>query len=431
MRNTTKTMVHCLLAVLLPNAALASDSALNSGDTAWILVSTCLVMFMTIPGLALFYAGLVRSQAVLSVIMQCVGVACVVSVLWLVAGYSLAFSGSIGGIIGGLEKAFFSGVTVDSLSGSIPETSFSTFQMTFAIIAAALMVGAFVERIKVVSLMVICAIWTILVYVPICHWIWGEGGWLNSLGVMDFAGGMVVHTSAGVSALVIARMLGPRRGFPDAIHPPHNPGMTATGAGMLWIGWFGFNGGSGLLADGGAGMAMLATHFAAAAAALTWSFIEWIKFRKTSMVGAVTGVIAGLATVTPASGFIGPVGGLLIGMAAGGVCFYFVDIVKGWWRIDDSLDVFAVHGVGGALGSLLVVLFALEFFGGGGLSSVPIASQVGVQVIGLLATIFWSLLATLIIVKFTSAITGGIRVDEEDELLGLDLSEHGERGYDF
>ncbi|MCY4208354.1 MAG: ammonium transporter [Roseovarius sp.] len=430
MLNATKMIVYCLLAVILPNTTLASDASLNSGDTAWILVSTCLVTFMTIPGLALFYAGLVRSQAVLSVIMQCIGVACVVSVLWLVAGYSMAFSDSFGGIVGGLEKALFIGVTVDSLSGSIPETAFSAFQMTFAIIAAALMVGAFVERIKVISLIIICAFWTLIVYVPICHWIWGDGGWLKSLGVMDFAGGMVVHTSAGISALVIAQVLGSRRGFPDAIHPPHNPGMTAAGAGMLWVGWFGFNGGSQLVADGGAGMAMLATHFAAAAAALTWSCIEWIKFRKTSIVGAVTGVIAGLATVTPASGFIGPVGGLIIGIAAGGVCFYFVDVVKGWWRIDDSLDVFAVHGAGGALGSLLVVLFAHEFFGGGGLS-MPMASQAGVQVIGLLATIFWSLLATLIIVKFTSVITGGIRVDEEDELLGLDLSEHGERGYDF
>ena len=321
-----------------------------AGDTAWIIVATALVLFMTLPGLALFYAGLVRSRSALSVIMQCVSITALASVLWLVLGYTLSFGDSQGGIIGGLGKVFFAGVQ-GTQSGTIPEIVFAIFQMTFAIITPALIVGAYVERIKFSSVLVFSGAWLLFVYSPICHWVWG-GGWLGELGIMDFAGGLVVHASAGSAALVVAAVLGSRRGFPDKIKPPHNPGMTAAGAAMLWVGWFGFNGGSQLAADGGAGMAIAATHFAAVGAAITWSVVEWKKVGKPSLVGMVTGVIAGLATVTPASGFIGPVGGLLLGAVAGVVCYLAVDLVKEKWNIDDSLDVFAVHGVGGGAGYL-------------------------------------------------------------------------------
>ena len=387
---------------------------------------------MTLPGLAMFYGGLVRSNAVLSVVMQCFAVAATVSVLWLVAGYSLAFSDSLGGIIGGLEKSFFIGVTVDTPWGSIPEIVFAMFQMTFAIITPALIVGAYVERIKFPAVLVFSGAWLLLVYTPIAHWVWG-GGWLSELGVMDFAGGLVVHTSAGVSALIVAAVLGRRRGFPNQLQPPHNPGMTAAGAAMLWVGWFGFNGGSQLAADGGAGMAIAVTHISAATAGIVWSQIEWIKFGKPSLAGTVTGVIAGLATVTPASGFVGPFGGLILGALAGTICFFAVDFVKERLNIDDSLDVFAVHGVGGILGTLLVALLAVGALGGNGVSveSGNIGAQVGVQAIGLLATAAWAAIATFIIVKITGVLTGGLRVDREDELTGLDLATHGERGYDL
>ena len=387
---------------------------------------------MTLPGLAMFYGGLVRSNAVLSVVMQCFAVAATVSVLWLVAGYSLVFSDSLGGIIGGLEKSFFIGITVDTPWGSIPEIVFAMFQMTFAIITPALIVGAYVERVKFPAVLVFSGAWLLLVYTPIAHWVWG-GGWLSELGVMDFAGGLVVHTSAGVSALIVAAVLGRRRGFPNQLQPPHNPGMTAAGAAMLWVGWFGFNGGSQLAADGGAGMAIVATHISAATAGIVWSQIEWIKFGKPSLVGTVTGVIAGLATVTPASGFVGPLGGLILGALAGAICFFAVDFVKERLNIDDSLDVFAVHGVGGILGTLLVALLAVGALGGNGVSveSGNIGAQVGVQAIGLLATAAWAATATFIIVKITGVLTGGLRVDREDELTGLDLATHGERGYDL
>ena len=405
---------------------------MNSGDTAWIIVATALVLFMTLPGLAMFYGGLVRSNAVLSVVMQCFAVAATVSVLWLVAGYSLVFSDSLGGIIGGLEKSFFIGITVDTPWGSIPEIVFAMFQMTFAIITPALIVGAYVERIKFPAVLVFSGAWLLLVYTPIAHWVWG-GGWLSELGVMDFAGGLVVHTSAGVSALIVAAVLGRRRGFPNQLQPPHNPGMTAAGAAMLWVGWFGFNGGSQLAADGGAGMAIAVTHISAATAGIVWSQIEWIKFGKPSLAGTVTGVIAGLATVTPASGFVGPFGGLILGALAGTICFFAVDFVKERLNIDDSLDVFAVHGVGGILGTLLVALLAVGALGGNGVSveSGNIGAQVGVQAIGLLATAAWAAIATFIIVKITGVLTGGLRVNEEDELTGLDLATHGERAYDL
>ncbi len=420
-----------VLACAAPVPGWAAEPAFSAGDSAWIIVASALVLLMTLPGLAMFYAGLVRSQAVLSVIMQCFAITCLASLLWLALGYSLAFTESVGGFIGGLDKVFFANVTPEVVSGSIPEIVFAVFQMTFAVITPALMVGAYVERVKFQAVLILSGFWLILVYAPVCHWIWG-GGWLGALGVMDFAGGLVVHCTAGVSALVIAMVLGNRRGFPNQVHPPHNPGMTAVGAAMLWVGWFGFNGGSQLAADGGAGMAIAVTHIAAAAAAVTWSAIEWIKFGKTSLIGAATGVIAGLATVTPASGFIGPVGGLVLGVAAGAICFFATDLVKQNWKIDDSLDVFAVHGVGGMLGTLLVAVLAVGALGGRGLAEgMTIPKQFGVQAVGLVATALWSALVTFAIVKATAALTGGLRVDEEDEMVGLDLATHGERGYDL
>ena len=425
-------LILMLLPVLaLPFPAMAED-ALNSGDTAWVIAASALVLFMTLPGLALFYAGLVRSQAVLSVIMHCFGVACVASVLWLVIGYSLAFDASIaGGWVGGFGKAFLSGVTANSMRGSIPEIVFAVFQMTFAVITPALIVGAYVERIKFSSVLIFSSAWSLLVYAPVCHWIWGDG-WLAGLGVMDFAGGIVVHATAGASALMIAILLGARRGFPNQVRPPHNPGMTAAGAAMLWVGWFGFNGGSQLAADGVASMAIMATHIAAATAAIVWSAIEWIKFGKPSVVGAVTGVIAGLATVTPASGFVGPMGGLILGAVGGFVCFYAVQAVKFRFKIDDSLDVFAVHGVGGILGSLLVAVLALGAFGGNGLAEGQTAGgQLSVQALAVGVTLVWSAVLTFIIVKVTGVLTGGLRVSQEQEIEGLDLAAHGERGYDL
>lgn len=425
-------LILLLLPVLaLPFPALAEDT-LNTGDTAWIIAASALVLFMTLPGLALFYAGLVRSQAVLSVIMHCFAIACVASVLWLVIGYSLAFDSSIaGGWVGGFGKAFLSGVTPDAMQGSIPEIVFALFQMTFAVITPALIVGAYVERIKFSAVLIFSSAWLLLVYAPVCHWVWG-GGWLAGLGVMDFAGGIVVHATAGISALMIAILLGTRRGFPEQVRPPHNPGMTATGAAMLWVGWFGFNGGSQLAADGGAGMAIFATHIAAATAAIVWSAIEWIKFGKPSVVGAVTGVIAGLATVTPASGFVGPMGGLILGAAGGFICFYAVQAVKFRFKIDDSLDVFAVHGVGGILGSLLVAVLALGAFGGNGLAEGQTAGgQLGVQALAVGVTLVWSAVFTFIIVKVTGALTGGLRVTQDQEITGIDLASHGETGYDL
>ena len=405
---------------------------MNSGDTSWILVATALVLFMTLPGLALFYGGLVRSKSVLSVVMHCFSIAALASLLWMIVGYSLAFGDDVGGVLGGLDKVFLAGIATDTLWGSIPEIVFAIFQMTFAIITPALIVGAFVERTKFPSILIISSAWALLVYSPICHWVWG-GGWLQQLGIMDFAGGVVVHVSAGTSALVVASMVGRRRGFPNQIQPPHNPGMAAAGAAMLWVGWFGFNGGSQLAADGGAGMAIAVTHIAAVSGAIAWSTVEWIKFRKSSLVGAVTGVIAGLATVTPASGFVGPAGGLILGALAGVVCFFVVDVVKYHWKIDDSLDVFAVHGMGGIIGTLLVPFLAVAVLGGRGLSveNGSIVLQLGVQALGVVAAMAWSGGFTFVIVKVTSWLTGGTRVDEEDELVGLDLAIHGERGYDM
>lgn len=400
---------------------------MDAADTAWILTSTALVLLMTLPGLALFYGGLVQSRNILSVLMHCMAIACLASVLWLVVGYSLAFSeGSAW--IGGLQKAFLNGVGRDTVydGTTLPETVFFTFQMTFAIITPALMVGAFVERIKFSAVLIISAAWLLLVYAPVTHWVWG-GGWLAERGVMDFAGGIVVHVTAGASAAVIAVMLGARSGFPKTVQPPHAPWMVMVGASLLWVGWFGFNAGSALGANGDAGMAMLVTHMSAATASLVWVVIEWVRFGKPSLVGMVTGTIAGLATITPASGFVGPMAGMMLGLAGGVVCYIAVDLVKHRWKVDDSLDVLAVHGIGGALGTLLTAFLA-GLPGGTGLGEITMGSQFAVQLLGVGSVLVWSVIATIIIVWITKALVG-LRVNEEEELEGLDFSTHGESGY--
>ena len=417
---------------LLPTPALAQSAALSGGNTAWILTSTALVLFMTIPGLALFYAGLVRSQNVLSVMMHCFAICCLASVLWFVVGYSLAFGdgGGANAWIGGFGKVFLAGVGLDAVWGDIPESVFVMFQMTFAIITPALIVGAYVERIKFGAVFLFSALWLIFVYAPVAHWVWG-GGFLGTLGVMDFAGGLVVHATAGVSAIVIAIALGGRKGFPGEVRPPHNPGMAMMGAAMLWVGWFGFNAGSALAADASAGMAMTATHISAATATLVWMFTEWIKYGKPSLIGSVTGTIAGLATITPASGFVGPVGAFIIGIAAGLICFAMVQVVKHRMKIDDTLDVFAVHGIGGGLGILLTAVFAAKGLGGLGLADgVGIGGQLGIQIVGLLVTVVWSGVVSFILIKIVGAIVG-LRVSDEDEAEGLDITAHGEHGYEI
>ena len=425
-------VLTALFVVTLAPAAFAAESEMSGADTAWILTSTALVLFMTLPGLALFYGGLVQSRHVLSVLMHCFTIACVASLLWLAFVYSLAFGdgGAVNQWIGGLDKAFLIGIGPDTLSGSIPEPVFFMFQMTFAIITPALIVGAYPERIRFPAVIFFSAVWLVLVYAPAAHWIWG-GGWLADMGVMDFAGGLVVHTTAGVSALVLAAMLGGRRGFPREVRPPHNSGMTMAGAAMLWVGWFGFNAGSALAADGSAAMAMTATHISAAAASLSWMAWEWIKFGKPSLVGIVTGMVAGLATITPASGFVGPVGALIIGLLAGVVCQWATRWIKERVKIDDSLDVFAVHGVGGILGTLLTAVFATTGLGGMGLAEgMTMGNQFGVQVVGVVAVAIWSALLTFIIAKIASGLFG-LRVREEEEIEGLDIISHGERGYEL
>ena len=399
----------------------------NGADTAWILTATALVLFMTLPGLALFYAGLVRVKNTLSVMMHCVAIACIASVLWLLVGYSLSF-GTGSPMIGGMSKAGLIGVGKTSLVGTLPESVFFMFQMTFAIITPALIVGAYVERIRFGAVLMFSALWLLLVYTPVCHWIWG-GGWLQQRGVMDFAGGLVVHATAGVSSLLIAAFLGPRDGFPHDLRPPHNPGMTMIGAGMLWVGWFGFNGGSALAANGAAGMAIVATHLSAATAGLVWAALEWRRFGKASMVGMVTGVVAGLATITPASGFVGPLGAVALGACGAVVCHFSIDLIRHKARIDDSLDVFAVHGVGGLLGTLLVAILAAPRFGGGGYGAAKtMAGQMTIQVIGIGAVVGWSIVATVAILFVVKAVVG-LRATPEHINDGLDLTHHGERAF--
>ncbi len=423
-----------LLLIFSSLPALADGAVLDSGNSAWILASTALVLFMTLPGLAMFYGGLVRSKNVLSILMQCFAIAGISSILWFAVGYSLAFSEG-NGFIGGLDKAFLAGMTKDSLQGDIPESLFVLFQMTFAIITPALIIGGFAERMKFSSVLLFSGIWLLAVYVPVTHWVWG-GGWLAEMGLYDFAGGTVVHITAGVAALVAALVLGPRRGFGTAAMMPHNMTMTIAGAGMLWVGWFGFNGGSALAANGDAGMAMLVTHIAAAAGALTWMFIEWMRYGKPSALGTVTGMVAGLGTITGASGFVGPAGALIIGMLAGGICFSATTWLKTVIKIDDSLDVFPVHGVGGILGTLLAGVFSattLGIFSGFGFAEgiTSMAGQLKVQFIGVLATIAYTAVLSFIILKVVGLLTNGLRVTEEQEIQGLDIHMHEERGYDL
>jgi len=417
--------------LLLPGVALADDG-LQAADTSWILTSTALVLFMTLPGLAMFYGGLVRSKNVLSVLLQCFAIAGLVSILWLIVGYSIAFAeGS--DYFGGMSRVMFSGVQEDTLSGGLPESVFALFQMTFAIITPALIIGGFAERIKFSVVLLFSAIWLLVVYAPITHWVWG-GGWLGNMGLLDFAGGTVVHITAGVAALVAALVIGPRSGFPETPMMPHNMTMSVAGAGMLWVGWFGFNGGSALAANGDAAMAMLVTHLSAAAGAMTWMFYEWIKFGKPTALGGITGMVAGLGTITPASGFVGPAGALVIGVSAGIVCFNATQLIKRVWKIDDSLDVFPVHGVGGMLGTLLAGVFAsteLGLFSGQGFAEGidSMGQQLGVQLTGIVATVAYTAIATFVILKVVGVLTGGLRVSAEEESQGLDISSHEERGY--
>jgi Amt family ammonium transporter len=402
---------------------------INGADTAWMLTSTVLVLFMTLPGLALFYAGLVRAKNVLSVLMHCVAIACLVSVLWFAGAYSLAFVGT-NPWIGDLSQALLAGVARGAVhpGTTIPDTVYIMFQMTFAIITPALMIGAYVERIKFGAVLLFSGLWLIVVYAPVAHWVWG-GGWLAAMGVKDFAGGIVVHTTAGISALVVAIALGKREGFPHGLQPPHAPWIVMVGAAMLWVGWFGFNAGSALTAGADAGMAMLVTHMAAAVASLTWMAIEWVRFRKPSLIGTVTGTIAGLATITPASGYVGPMGAIIIGIVSGALCYAMVQVVKLRFIVDDSLDVFAVHGVGGMTGTLLTaILMAVEFGGVGYGDGVSMTSQFGVQATGVATAAVWSGGMSFVLIKITEALVG-LRVGQESETQGLDLTAHGEAGY--
>lgn len=426
---TSKTKKLSTAALLALTPMLTQAQEIDRGDTAWILTATALVLFMTLPGLALFYGGLVRSRNVLSVLMQCFAICCVVSLVWVAVGYSLAFAPG-NAIIGDLSNAFLSKVTLDSVSGSIPESSFLMFQMTFAIITPALIVGGFAERMRFAAMLWFSVLWLLLVYLPVTHWVWG-GGWLGAMGFRDFAGGAVVHINAGVAALVVAIVLGNRRGFPRTPMPPHNLPITVAGACMLWVGWFGFNGGSALAADGAAGMAILVTHVSAAAGSLAWMVCEWVRYGKPSVLGIVTGMVAGLGTITPASGYVGPLGAVCIGLLAGVVCFFATQIIKRKLEIDDSLDVFPVHGVGGILGTILTGVFSAASLGGIGFDDgVTMGSQVWVQLIGTVATLVWCAVASFIIIKIVGTFAT-LRVSEEEENEGLDLVLHEERGYNL
>lgn len=422
-------LVTALVALTLPT--LASAQELDTGDTAWMLTASALVLFMLLPGLSLFYAGLVRTKNVLSVLMQCFAIASAMSLLWFAVGYSLAFSGD-GDWIGNLDKAFLSGVTIDSIldGQTIPESVFVVFQMTFIMITPALFVGGFAERMNFTAMLIFSVLWGLIVYVPVTHWVWG-GGWLADKGLLDFAGGTVVHVTAGISALVAALVIGNRKGFPQKPMTPHSLTLTVVGAGMLWFGWFGFNGGSALGANGGAGMAMLVTHLSAAAGCIAWMAIEWIRFRKPSVLGIVTGMVAGLGSITPASGFVGPVGGVIIGLCGGTVCYFATQIIKSGFKIDDSLDVFPVHGVGGALGTILAAVFVSTAYGGAGYAEgMSLTSQLSIQVLGVVFTGAYAAIVSYILLKLIGLITP-LRADEETEQQGLDVAQHGETGYNM
>lgn len=424
------------MCMLLAGGVFAGEDELNGADTAWILTSTTLVLFMTLPGLALFYGGLVRARNVLSIFMQCLAIAGLASILWFVIGYTLSFGngGSLNAVVGGFSNLLFANIKEGTLSGGLPESLFAIFQMTFAIITPALVIGGFAERMRFSAVLWFSCIWLLVVYAPIAHWVWG-GGWLGQLGVLDFAGGLVVHITAGVAALVAALVLGPRNGFLTTAMPPHNMTMTITGAGMLWVGWFGFNGGSALAANGNAAMALLATHIAASAGAVTWMFFEWKKFGKPTALGMATGLVAGLGTITPASGFVGPGGALVIGIVAGGICFKAVIIVKQVLKIDDSLDVFPVHGIGGMTGTLLAGVFAspaLGVFAGQGFGQgvESMAGQIGVQALGIVSVAGYTAVMTYLILKGIGLFMA-LRVTKDEEREGLDITYHEERGYDM
>jgi Amt family ammonium transporter len=429
-----------LLALMLITAlgsTTASAGEINGADTAWILTSTALVLFMTIPGLSLFYGGLVRVKNVLSVLMQCFALTCLMSLVWFVVGYTIAFGSDgveQGKWIGDFGNVLFASINIDTMNGSIPASLFAIFQMTFAIITPALIVGGFAERMRFSAMLLFSTIWMIVVYSPVCHWVWG-GGWLGSMGLQDFAGGTVVHITAAVAALVAAVMMGPRKGFGTTAMPPHNLTMTVTGAGMLWVGWFGFNAGSAVAADNSAAMAMLVTHLSAASGALAWMAMEWIRHGKPSVLGLVTGMVAGLGTITPASGSVGPAAAMVIGLSAGVICYFATNYLKQVLKIDDSLDVFPVHGVGGILGTLLAGVFCstqLGIFSGNGFSDgiTSIGGQLSVQATGVIATIVYTAIATAVILKVVDMLVG-LRVDDEHETQGLDLVLHDERGYDL
>jgi Amt family ammonium transporter len=429
---STGSVLSGAVAVLLTSLdpAMAQDAGqLDSGDTAWMLTATALVLFMTIPGLSLFYAGMVRSKNALSVMMQCFAITCLMTLLWFVYGYSLAFDEG-NPWVGGMGKLFMKGITVDSLSGTIPETVFSTFQMTFAIITPALIVGAFAERMRFSAMLLFMALWFTLVYAPVAHWVWG-GGWLGEMGVLDFAGGTVVHINAGIAGLVACIVLGRRKGYPSTAMRPHSLVLTLVGAAMLWVGWFGFNAGSELAADGVAGMAMIVTQIATAAAALTWMFIEWRAHGKPSALGIASGAVGGLVAITPASGFVGPLGALLIGIAAGLCCYLASVNLKRALGYDDSLDVFGVHGIGGIVGAILTGVFVDSAFGGAGLAEgVSMGGQVFKQFIGVAVTIVYGVVLSFILLKIADAVFG-LRVSEDEETEGLDLVSHDERGYNI
>lgn len=431
-------LVGAALLLALPNIAFAEDE-LSSGDTAWMLTSTALVLFMTIPGLALFYGGLVRTKNVLSVLMQCFALTAIMTLVWVIIGYSLAFNTdgmeagkvTLHSFVGGLGTMFLSGVTASSLSGTIPETVFITFQMTFAIITPALIVGAFAERMKFSAMILFSVLWSIVVYAPICHMAWsGDGAFFGDMGVLDFAGGTVVHINAGVAALVACIVIGKRQGYPDTLMAPHSLTITVIGASMLWVGWFGFNAGSAVAADGAAGMAMLVTQIATASATLGWMIAEWIKHGKPSILGAVTGAVAGLVAITPASGSVGPMGAIVVGLASGILCFWAATSLKRAMGYDDSLDAFGVHGIGGIVGALLTGIFAAESLGGQGLSADSIGGQFFVQLVGVVFTIAYCAVLSFILLKIVDAIVG-LRVSQSEETEGLDIALHDERGYNY
>jgi Amt family ammonium transporter len=426
-----------LLAVALLASTTANADDLNGADTAWILTATALVLFMTIPGLSLFYAGLVRVKNVLSVLMQCFTLTCLMSLVWFVIGYTIAFGSDgveQGKFIGDFGNIFFASMTIDSMNGGIPAVLFAMFQMTFAIITPALIVGGFAERMRFSAMLLFCTFWLVLVYAPVCHWVWG-GGFLGDMGVQDFAGGIVVHITAGVAAIVAALVMGPRKGFGTVAMPPHNLTMTVTGAGMLWVGWFGFNAGSALAADGSAAMAMLVTHLSAACGALAWMTMEWVRHGKPSVLGIVTGMVAGLGTITPAAGSVGPAGAVVIGLSAGVICYFATNYIKNALKIDDSLDVFPVHGVGGVLGTLLAGVFCsqqLGLFSGNGFSEgiTSIGGQLMVQGTGVAVVFTYTVIVTFVLLKLVDLMVG-LRVDGDEETQGLDLVLHDERGYDL